>query len=128
MLCVDEQQLEQALHEVGDRLPEDPGGFHVDSMATWVHPALVSQSASARRSGVLAPKVRIIFSAGPVGAVEMRQATTLRLCPSRPQQHGCSTSMTSLLTLHTAAQGRRPQTELMELLEGGSQRGRPEKE
>src|SRR5437763_4385334 len=62
-------------------------------MATAVQPAATSQSTSCRRSSVIVPKVRTSLHGAPPARGAIRQATTLALCTSTPQQQRCSTSI-----------------------------------
>ena len=66
---VDQQQLELLLQQVPDRLPVDPGALH----RHVGHPCAASQSASARMSGVIVPKVRIVLLGVPSGPVSPRR-------------------------------------------------------
>src|SRR3954465_15718177 len=71
-------------------------GFHstpVLSIATCVTPAAPSQSASASRSAVIVPNVRTSFWSCPSASGTIRQATTVRLCRSSPQQRAYTTSI-----------------------------------
>lgn len=82
---VDDQEFQLILFEdIVDWLPNTP----VLSMATWVQPLLMIQSARFKRSLVMVPNVLISFSFGV-----MTQATTEFLWTSRPQQYGKTTSI-----------------------------------
>src|SRR4029450_3268406 len=65
-------------------------------MATWVHPASWSQSANANKSAVIVRKVRISLMGSGPSVLVMRQATTVFLWTSRPQQRGSITSIRPL--------------------------------
>jgi hypothetical protein len=58
----------------------------VDSMATWVQPAAVNQCASRSSSRVVVPNVRTSWRRCGPSPGERRQAVTLALWTSRPQQ------------------------------------------
>src|SRR5262249_14010613 len=62
-------------------------------MATWRTPSPLSQSASARRSAVIVPKVRVWTSAAPPGAARRTQTTTVFLWTSNPAQRSRKMSM-----------------------------------
>src|SRR2546430_1982421 len=61
-------------------------------MATAVQPAATSQSTSCSRSAVIVPKERTSLTGRPCGPGTIRQATTVFLCTSTPQQRGYTTS------------------------------------
>src|SRR6476659_7330084 len=60
-------------------------------MAIWVTPWLVNQSSRANKSAVIVPKERRCRRTLPSGSVSKRQATTVFLWTSRPQQRACTT-------------------------------------
>ena len=60
----------------------------VDSIATCVHPAAVSQSAKRSSSGVVVPNVRTSWRRWGPSPGERRQAVTLAWCTSNAQQTG----------------------------------------
>ena len=72
----------------------------MDSIATAVTPTASSQSASASRSLVTVPKVRICFAGAPRASVVITHAVSVRLPMSMPAQRGRTMSIaTHLLTL-----------------------------
>jgi hypothetical protein len=80
---VDEKKLEGPLQDLIDRPPVDASALHRD---VRTHPAAASQSASRSNSRVVVPQVRISSVRVAFGPGSRRQAATVFLCTSSPQQ------------------------------------------
>ena len=62
----------------------------VPAIATWVHPAAASRSASSSSSSVIVPDVRTAGPVRPPGPGTGRHATTVSWCTSNPRHRTCT--------------------------------------